>query len=125
MKGLALLVSLVLLPGVAGAQHEHPGSASAPAPALAGLGGLHHPVSTRSADAQRFFDQGICLSFAFNHDEAFRAFQQAARLDPGLGMACWGMALVLGPNINFPIDEPRSKQAYDLVQKALELSRSA
>jgi len=86
---------------------------------------LHHPVSTKNADAQRFFDQGLNLSFAFNHDEAFRAFQRAGELDPQLAMATWGMALVLGPNINLPIDEARSKQAYDLVQKAVKQSAKA
>jgi len=77
-------------------------------------------VSTKNAEAQRFFDQGLNLSFGFNHDEAFRAFQRASQLDPQLAMATWGMALVLGPNINLPIDEARSKQAYALIQKAVK-----
>jgi hypothetical protein len=54
---------------------------------MSGLGNLHHPVSTRNAEAQQFFDQGLRLIYAFNHDEAARSFQQAAELDPQLGMA--------------------------------------
>jgi len=57
------------------------------APLLEGLGTLSHPVSTRSERAQRFFDQGLRLSYAFNHAEAIRAFKEAARLDPKLAMA--------------------------------------
>jgi len=124
MKHLACVALLVLVACPAHAQHGH-SAAPSNAPTLSGVGGLHHPVSTKNADAQRFFDQGLNLSFAFNHDEAFRAFQRAGELDPQLAMATWGMALVLGPNINLPIDEARSKQAYDLVQKAVKQSAKA
>ncbi|HET9325706.1 MAG TPA: hypothetical protein VFQ05_02930 [Candidatus Eisenbacteria bacterium] len=126
MMRLACVVFLLLVTGTAHAQHGHtPSTATAPAPALTGVGGIRHPVSTRNAEAQRYFDQGLNLSFAFNHDEAFRAFQRASQLDPQLAMATWGMALVLGPNINLPIDEPRSKQAYELVQKAVKQAAKA
>lgn len=120
MKRLACVASLLLVACTAHAQHGHTPPPSTPAPALPGVGGLHHPVSTKNEEAQRFFDQGLNLSFAFNHDEAFRAFQRAGELDPQMAMASWGMALVLGPNINLPTDEARSKQAFDLVQKALK-----
>ncbi len=126
MKTLGLMSLLVVLAATASAQHGHMEAGHvAPAPALPGVGNLHHPVSTHNAEAQRFFDQGLNLSFAFNHDEAFRAFQRAAELDPGLTMAYWGQALVLGPNINLPMDEDRGKRAYELVQKALALSKDA
>ena len=94
-------------------------------PVLAGAGSIQHPVSTRNPQAQRFFDQGLNLSYGFNHDEAFRAFERAAALDSTLAMAWWGQALVLGPNINMPIDEDRARRAYDLVQKALGLAAQA
>ncbi len=58
------------------------------------------PVSTRNKLAQKYINQGLNLSYAFNHAEAGRAFREAARLDPSLAMAYWGQALVLGPNIN-------------------------
>src|SRR5262245_52843538 len=124
MKHLACVALLVLVACPAHAQKGHNPPPSN-APTLSGVGGLHHPVSTKNADAQRFFDQGLNLSFAFNHDEAYRAFQRAAELDPQLAMATWGMALVLGPNINLPIDEARSKQAYELVQKAVRQAAKA
>src|SRR5512141_2920655 len=64
------------------------------------LGAHHRAVSTKSAAAQKAFDQGLVWSFAFNHDESERAFREAARVDPGLAMAWWGIALVNGPHIN-------------------------
>jgi tetratricopeptide (TPR) repeat protein len=67
------------------------------------LGALSLPVTTSSAEAQRYFDQGLRLAFAFNHAEARRAFRKAQRLDPGCALCWWGEALVLGPNINAPM----------------------
>lgn len=67
------------------------------------LGTYHRAVSTRSAEAQRAFDQGLIWAYAFNHDAAMGAFREAARLDPGLAMAYWGIALVNGPHINNPV----------------------
>jgi hypothetical protein len=37
-------------------------------------------VTTKSAEAQLFINQGMNLSYAFNHAEAGRAFAEAARL---------------------------------------------
>jgi hypothetical protein len=89
------------------------------APHLENLGKHTFPVTTKSAEAQLFINQGLNLSYAFNHAEAGRAFAEAARLDPQCAMAFWGQALVLGPNINAlmnPADEPK---AYTLVQEAV------
>src|SRR5713226_1589071 len=72
----------VLLCGVAFAQDHSSHNQSKPATLMSGLGDLHHPVSTRNAEAQQFFDQGLRLIYAFNHDEAARSFQRAAELDP-------------------------------------------
>jgi hypothetical protein len=91
------------------------------APVLAGLGDQHHPITTKSAAAQRFFDQGLRLEYAFNHQEALRAFKEAARLDPGAAMAYWGWALVLGPNLNLPMKEEVASQAWHAAQKAMSL----
>lgn len=88
------------------------------------LGTHHYPVSTLSPLAQRYFDQGLILSFGFNHAEAARSFRQAYSLDPDCAMCYWGEALVLGPNINAPMDPAVVPQAYQLAQKALELSQS-
>src|SRR5258706_6109759 len=71
-----------------------------PATIMAGLGSLHHPVSTNKPEAQRFFDQGLSLLLAFNHEEAIRSFKRAAGIDPHMAMSWWGVALALGPNSN-------------------------
>ncbi len=87
-----------------------------------GLSDHLHPVKTSSAEAQKYFDQGFRLLYGFNHDEAERAFRRAAELDPQMAMAWWGVAFVVGPNYNMPVDPAREKIAYDAVQKALALS---
>jgi tetratricopeptide (TPR) repeat protein len=92
---------------------------------MTGLGKLHHPVSTKNVQAQQFFDQGLRLIYAFNHDEAARSFQQAATLDPKLGMAYWGIAEAVGPNYNDPASDDRFKAAHEAIQKAVELSANA
>src|SRR5262249_33079352 len=106
------------------AQHAAP-AANRQATLVTGLGNHHHPVSTKDAMAQRFFDQGLTYIFAFNHDEATRSFKRAAELDPKLAMAQWGIALALGPNINADVDPAREKAAYDAVQKAVKLAENA
>ena len=88
------------------------------APRLQNLGSHTFPVTTRSADAQRFINQGLNLAYGFNHAEAARAFREAARLDPDCAMAYWGEALVLGPNINAAMDPKDEPRAYELVQQA-------
>jgi pimeloyl-ACP methyl ester carboxylesterase len=95
------------------------------APELSGLGTLHVPVSTSTPRAQRFFDQGIRLLYAFNHAESIRAFREAARLDPALAMAYWGQALALGPNLNAPMTRDNGRAAYVAMQAALAAVRRA
>jgi tetratricopeptide (TPR) repeat protein len=89
---------------------------------MSGLGAHHHPVRTTSLDAQAWFDQGMSLVFGFNHEEAVRAFERAAALDPGAAMPHWGMAWALGPNYNLDIDDPRARQATDAVARAKALA---
>ncbi|HEX9405842.1 MAG TPA: hypothetical protein VF975_00890, partial [Thermoanaerobaculia bacterium] len=84
-----------------------------------GVGHVHFNVTTRNAEAQRYFDQGMAYLYGFNHEAAIRSFQHAGDLDPNLAMAWWGVALALGPNINLDVDPDREKQAYDAVQTAL------
>jgi tetratricopeptide (TPR) repeat protein len=100
-------------------------AAAKPATLMTGLGDLHHPVSTQNKDAQQFFDQGLRLIYAFNHDEAARSFQRASELDPKLAMAYWGIAEAVGPNYNDPASENRFKQAHAAIQRALDLSGNA
>lgn len=109
----------------AGCRVPRPASESM-ATLLPGLDFHHRPVLTRSADAQRFFDQGYALYQAFNHEEAARSFAEAARLDPACAMAYWGLAIAAGPNINNPsMDEKRSRAAQEAVTRAVELSKKS
>ena len=97
-------------------------------PLLDGLGRWHRPVGTSNAMAQRYFDQGLRLYYAFNHAESVRAFREAQRLDPGCAMCAWGEALALGPNINAPMDPAAERQAIVAAKRAvalLETARSA
>ncbi|GAA0559681.1 hypothetical protein GCM10009415_47100 [Chitinophaga japonensis] len=92
------------------------------APRLEGLGDYACTVTTRVPEAQAFFNQGIRLYYGFNHLEAYRAFREAARLDPSCAMAYWGQALSLGPNINAPMDAADEARVVAAVDKALSLT---
>lgn len=92
---------------------------------MPGLGTRPHPISTRNPEAQKFFNQGLELIYAFNHDEAAHSFSRAAELDPKSAMAHWGVALALGPNINMDVDPEHEKSAYEAVQKAVALQSGA
>jgi tetratricopeptide (TPR) repeat protein len=84
------------------------------------LGSSHRTISTRSADAQRYFDQGLVLMYGFNHDEASRSFAKAAQLDPECASCYWGLALSVGPNYNVPVmSAPRAKVAFEAESKAV------
>ncbi|MDI1444491.1 hypothetical protein [Polyangium sp. 6x1] len=96
--------------------------ATAAAPLLEGMGSLHRPITTSVPAAQRYFDQGLTLAYAFNHAEAERSFLEAARLDPTCVMCFWGAALVLGPNINAPMSDDVVPRAYAHIQRARALA---
>jgi hypothetical protein len=96
-------------------------AASAPVPLYADLGTWHHAV-TASPEAQKYFDQGLRLTYAFNHDEAIASFKEGARLDPGCAMCWWGAALDLGPNINLPMDPKAEPEAWAAAEKAQALA---
>lgn len=95
------------------------------APRLQHLGAYAFPVTTKSPRAQLFINQGLNLSYAFNHAESGRAFREAARLDPKLAIAYWGQALVLGPNINAAMEPTDEAPAYAAIQKAVTLKPNA
>ena len=104
---------------------DHAAPAKKPAVMMPGYGNWHHPVSTKNAQAQAFFDQGLRQIYAFNHDEATRSFERAAELDPKLAMAQWGIAESVGPNYNDPASEGRFVRAHEAIAKALELGADA
>jgi len=125
MRTLGSVLLLLVWSTFAIAQHGAPTAAPKQATLMPGLGKLHHPVSTKNVEAQQFFDQGLRLIYGFNHDEAARSFQQAAKLDAKLGMAYWGIAEAVGPNYNDPASDDRFKAAHEAIQKAVELSANA
>src|SRR5690349_7930096 len=124
--GLAMALVFVLGGATFAQEHEHAVAAkSKPATLMTGLGNWHHPVSTKNAQAQAFFDQGLRLIYAFNHDEAARSFERATELDPKLAMAYWGIAEAVGPNYNDPASEERFVQAHQAIEKAASLTEDA
>jgi tetratricopeptide (TPR) repeat protein len=90
-------------------------------PLYTNLGTLAYKISTRNAKAQAYFNQGLRLSFGFNHAEAQRAFQAAQKLDPDCAMCFWGEALVLGPNINVPMVPEANAAALAALARAVAL----
>ena len=90
-----------------------------PGPLLDGLGDLHHPVTTKSKEAQRYFDQGMRLLFGFNHKESVRSFRSAAHFDPQCAMAHWGVAYAYGPHVNKPMDASDTAGAWAALQLAV------
>ena len=95
------------------------------APVLDGLGDEHIAITTGDPKTQEFFDQGLRLTYGFNHSEALRAFKETARLDPDCAMAYWGWALVLGPNLNLPMQDEVEDQAFEAMQTAVSLKDKA
>jgi tetratricopeptide (TPR) repeat protein len=119
---VSLVAGLLALSACTDSTPHDPSGAPGGTPLFDHLGTLHHPITTTSPLAQQYFDQGLRLVFAFNHEEAIASFEEAARLDPKAAMAYWGIALALGPNINAPMDRQQEKRAYEVVKTARELS---
>jgi tetratricopeptide (TPR) repeat protein len=119
------LPSLVSLSACKATTHDTTAEANA-AYLYDDLGTHHREIVTSSPIAQRYFDQGLVLTFAFNHDEAMRSYRQAAQLDPTCAMAWWGVALVNGPHINnATVDAAHARVAWDALGRARTLSRGA
>ena len=113
-----LFASMLVLAGCA-STHERAGL-------LDDIGRFHRAITTDSGEAQRLFDQGLLLCFAFDHEEAVRLFERALELDPECASAYWGIALANGPNINnAAMDETRSVAAHAAIERARELSGGA
>ena len=97
-------------------------SSGTKAPMLKGLEGIDFEISTDNKEAQAYFNQGLMLSYGFNHAEAARSFFEASRLDSTCAMAYWGFAYVLGPNYNAGMEDDNYQRAYEATQKAMALS---
>jgi tetratricopeptide (TPR) repeat protein len=91
-----------------------------------GLGDFHREATTSSAEAQKFFDQGMRFLWAFNHDESTRSFARAAELDPSCAICYWGVALTVGPNYNLPMmATPRARVAWEALGQAEKYASQA
>jgi tetratricopeptide (TPR) repeat protein len=86
------------------------------------LGTYHMAVTTSSPVAQQYFDQGLRLTYGFNHDEAIKSYREGIRADSTCAMCWWGVAYALGPNINVPMDTAAVRPAWEAVQQAVRLA---
>jgi pimeloyl-ACP methyl ester carboxylesterase len=129
---LATCIVLCVAPGALAAQepgahdtHVHPAapaSTGARMPLLTGLGDWSWTVTTRVPAAQQYFDQGLRLAYAFNHDEAVLSFREALHHDPSCAMCAWGVAYALSPNINMPMPAEAEVQALAAIRQAAALA---
>ena len=103
--------------------HQHAEGSIAAAdgsvPLLEGLYAIDFPVSTKNEKARTYFNQGLVLTYGFDHSDAEVSFLEATKYDPDLATAYWGVAFVLGSNINAAMENTNLYRAYQMVQKAL------
>jgi len=124
---LALLVTACASPppdGVHATAHGQPAADARPV-LYPSLGGYSYRITTASAEAQRWFDQGLRLVYAFNHFEAQKAFREATRLDPTCAMCYWGIAMTEGSNYNDPTSVEREARALAAARQAAGLAARA
>jgi len=95
------------------------------APLFKGMDVIDYKITTKNAEAQKYFNQGLALAYGFNHAEAARSFYYATKLDPECAMCFWGFAYVLGPNYNAGMEPDNYERAYKAIQTALKLSGKA
>lgn len=133
MNRTLMLAVVVILMAAAGFWLYGKKSAEAPAPDLApvganliaGLGDYSLPITAKNAEVQRWFDQGLAMTYGFNHDAAERSYLKAAELDPGCAMCWWGAALVLGPHVNAAMEPANNPKAWDRLQRAQKAASGA
>jgi hypothetical protein len=105
--------------------HAHAAAVTTRVPLYDNLGAHHYPITTRHPQAQRYFDQGLRLTWGFNHAEAIRSFEEAERLDNTCAMCAWGVAFASGPNINGGMDSATGVRAWDAIQRARRMAGKA
>ena len=127
MKNYALIIfgMVIACVGCSSCQTDQDSTPQLNAPLFDNLGDYKMEITTNSELAQRLFNQGINLTYGFNHNEAARAFREAARIDAACAMCNWGVAYVLGPNYNAGMEEDVKQEAYEASQKALSLAENA
>jgi tetratricopeptide (TPR) repeat protein len=123
MKSLRLIARVFFVLTIAFSSF---GTLSAREPIFEGLGPYSRKITTESAKAQRYFNQGLGFYHGFNHGAAIRSFAEAARIDPKCAMAHWGIALANGPHINFPmVPPPAAETAWKELQLAQQNAAKA
>ena len=121
-----LVLILVCIRSTGVAQSPPATTVAQSAQLLPGLGNHHHPIATKSPEAQKFFDQGLALAYAFNRAEAARSFRRAAELDPSAAMPWWGVSFSLGRHMNMDIDQDvDAAGAFAAIERARSLMASA
>jgi tetratricopeptide (TPR) repeat protein len=121
------LISSLTVVQVKAQEHQHPPGmpttdTAAETPLYDNLGNLHKEITTSSPVTQQYFDQGLRLIYAFNHDEAIKSFQQGIKHDSTCAMCYWGIAYALGPNINLPMDTSKVTPAWNASYNAVKYS---
>ncbi len=122
---ILLLIGLLGCGSLAQAQHGGAKPAEPMSPLLEGLGPADHKITTADPMAQAYFNQGLRLMYAFNHDEAIKAFRAAETIDPDCAMAQWGIAVALGPNYNLEADPEKAEATVAALRKAQQLVKNA
>ncbi len=129
-RNIMVAVVVVVLAAVGFYTYRHlkpaaPDLAPVGATLLEGLGDYSMPVTSSGPDVQRWFDQGLAMTYGFNHDAAERSFLKAAELDSDCAMCWWGAALVLGPHVNSTMDPANNAKAWDRLQRAQDAADDA
>jgi tetratricopeptide (TPR) repeat protein len=126
---LSIVILAAAVAGCAAARGKAPPApeepARRPAPLFSDLGSHHHPITTGSQMAQRYFDQGLTLAYGFNHAEAVRSFEACIAHDRAAAMCHWGKAFALGPNINAPMPAENVAPAWEALDQAKRHARGA
>ncbi|MDB4905410.1 MAG: putative O-linked N-acetylglucosamine transferase, family [Gemmatimonadetes bacterium] len=120
------LLALSLGPRSLAAQHEGHANAMVTDSGMplfrAALGPFTRRVTTSSADAQSYFDQGVQLMYSFARSEAVRSFREAERRDSTCAMCWWGEAWSRGAYLNEPMDSAGGALAHAAAQHAKRLA---
>jgi tetratricopeptide (TPR) repeat protein len=125
LRGATIVVAALAFSSITSPLCAATGKMEKIAPFFDDIGRHHHKITTTSAQAQRYFDQGMMLLFNFNHKEAIRSFRAAASLDPNCAMASWGEAFAYGPHINGPMTDEAVPLAWAALQRASNLKGKA
>ena len=126
--GFGSCLALTLTAALQAQEHHHPpgapttDSTTVEIPLYDNLGSLHHTITPEAQRAQQYFNQGLRLTYAFNHDEAIKSFKQGLRQDSTCAMCYWGIAYALGPNINLPMDTSLVRPAWEAAYSAVRHS---